>query len=215
MADTTPTRRPLIRASLIRAWWDRLRGRLEPTPCPFSDAFVLDAPVRRLFAGPDRVVGAFNLQEGERVVEIGPGTGYYSVDAAQKVGPSGLLVCLDIQREMLAETRRRLEASGCQALFIQANAANLPLRSHSLDHVFLIGVLGEIPDRSGSLAEFHRVLRESGRLSVSEQLPDPDFVTKRTLRRDLHAAGFIEVSTRGHLWYTSTWQSIPVSPAMR
>jgi ubiquinone/menaquinone biosynthesis C-methylase UbiE len=77
-----------------------------------------------------------------------------------------------------------------------------------LDHVFFIAVLGEVPDHARALAEVHRVLRPGGRLSVAELLPDPDFVTKTTLRRELTAASFAEESTRGHLFYTSTWRSM-------
>jgi hypothetical protein len=53
------------------------------------------------------------------------------------------------------------------------------------------------------------VLRPGGHLSVSEQFPDPDFVTPRRLREELSAAGFVEEKTEGWLVYTSTWVSPP------
>jgi len=89
----------------------------------------------------------------------------------------------------------------------QASGTELPVRSGSLDRVVLIGVLGELPDRLTALREFRRVLRAGGWLSISEQFPDPDFVTKRPLRRELASAGFREEATRGHLFYTSTWSA--------
>jgi len=52
--------------SLISAWWDRLGGRLQPEPFPFAEAAVLDMPRRRLVASP--------------------GIGYYSVEAARRIG---------------------------------------------------------------------------------------------------------------------------------
>jgi ubiquinone/menaquinone biosynthesis C-methylase UbiE len=175
-------------------------------PCPFSHAAVLESPLRVLVAGPKRILGAFGLAEGERVLEIGPGIGYYSLEATRRVGERGRLTCLDIQRDMLLEVRRRILVAGQDnAGFVQASAIMLPLRSDSVDHVFLIAVLGEIPDRPQALAEIRRVLCPGGRLSVSEQFPDPDFVTRRALRRELQAAGFIENVTQGHLFYTSTW----------
>jgi ubiquinone/menaquinone biosynthesis C-methylase UbiE len=73
--------------------------------------------------------------------------------------------------------------------------------------VYLITVLGELPDRAAALAEVRRVLRPGGRLSVSEQLPDPDYITPRALRSELSTAGFIEDSTRGLVVYTSTWRT--------
>lgn len=156
-------------------------------------------------AGPDKVLGAFGIALGQTVLEIGPGTGFYSVEAARRVGTSGHLICLDLQAEMLRHTRERIERSNLSASFVRASAHALPLRSSSVDQVFLITVLGEIPDRAKALAEIKRVLRAGGRLSVSEQFPDPDFVTVRTLRRELVAAGFLEEKTQGWLFYTSTW----------
>jgi ubiquinone/menaquinone biosynthesis C-methylase UbiE len=194
--------------SLLRAWWKRLRGELEPKPFPFADAAILETPLRALVAGPERVLGAFGIGAGERVLEIGPGIGYYSVDAARRVGREGRLVCLDVQREMLGAVRSKVAAAGGQAFLIQGSATELPLASGCLDHVFFIAVLGEVPDHGRALAEVRRVLRRGGRLSVAELFPDPDFVTKTTLRRELGAAGFAEESTRGHLFYTSTWRSI-------
>jgi hypothetical protein len=65
------------------------------------------------------------------------------------------------------------------------------------------------------VAEIKRVLRPGGRLSISEQFPDPDFVPRRTMRRELRAAGFVERATKGHLVYTSTWSTAPFVEAPR
>jgi len=193
--------------SVLGAWWDRLRGRLRPRPCPCSLGGWLDVPGRRLVAGAPRVLGEFGIGAGQTVVEIGPGTGFYSVEAARRIGPSGRLLCVDLQREMLEVTRGRVHVAGLRAHFVRANASALPLRPGSADHVFLVTVLGEIPDRPHALAEMKRVLRRGGRLSVCEQFPDPDFVTPASLRRDLSTAGFVEERTRGWLFYRSTWSA--------
>jgi ubiquinone/menaquinone biosynthesis C-methylase UbiE len=167
----------------------------------------LDTPLRTLVASPERVLADFGIGAGDRVLEVGPGVGYYSVEASRRVGASGRLLCLDLQKEMLLEARRRVhQANLATADFIAASATQLPLASRSVDHIFLITVLGEIPERRIALAEFRRVLRPPGFLSISEQLPDPDFITRGTLRRELSAAGFAEERTRGHLFYTSTWR---------
>lgn len=155
--------------------------------------------------GPAKLLTAFGIETGQRVVEIGPGTGFYSAEAARRVGSSGHLICMDLQMEMLRHTKARIEASGLSVSLVQANAHALPLESGCIDHVFLITVLGEIPDRGKALAEIKRVLRPNGWLSVSEQFPDPDFVTRGTLRRELGAAGFIHRRTTGWLIYSSIW----------
>lgn len=66
--------------------------------------------------------------------------------------------------------------------------------------------LGELPNRRDAMKEIRRVLLWDGKLSVSEQFPDPDFVTLRALRRELQPLGFVEVASAGHLVYNSTWR---------
>src|SRR3972149_6441699 len=125
-------------ASILGGWWERLRGRLRPRPCPYSLAGALEMPGRRLVAGPRLVLDAFGVGPGLTVLEIGPGTGFYTLEAAGRVGPSGRLICLDLQPEMLRHARRRLEASGLRATFLRADARALPLGPGTVDHVLLV-----------------------------------------------------------------------------
>lgn len=192
--------------TILRGWVDRLTGRLKPGPCPFSIAAVLDSPLRKYVAGPDRILSRCDVRAGDRILEIGAGTGYYSLQLALRAGSGGRVICLDLQQEMLLATRDRLrQVPGCRADLVLADAAALPIRSHSVDRVVLIGVLGEFSDPDVVLSSIRRVLRTTGRLFVSEQLPDPDFVTRGKLRRELTRHGFIEESTRGRAFYTSMW----------
>jgi ubiquinone/menaquinone biosynthesis C-methylase UbiE len=194
----------------IRVWWNRARGRMTPTPCLYSYRWVLDLPARAWSGGsPTRILNAFGLASGERVLELGPGTGYYSVEAARRVGVTGQLICLDIQKDMLQSLHRRLHDAGSTSVsLLQGDATWLPLQSGSLDHVFLVTVLGEIPNLPHALREIRRVLKSDGRLSVSEQFPDPDFITLGTLRPQLIEAGFTEERSQGRLVYASTWRVV-------
>jgi ubiquinone/menaquinone biosynthesis C-methylase UbiE len=115
---------------------------------------------------------------------------------------------------MLHHTRRRLEAAGLRAAFVRADAQALPIHSATVDRVLLVTVLGEIPDRTSALVQILRVLRAGGLLCVSEQFPDPDFVTIATLRRELASAGFVEEETLGSLFYTSTWLKVTAPDAV-
>jgi SAM-dependent methyltransferase len=203
--SSTAALRAWLGATILAAWWARLTGRLRPQPCPYSLAAALEVPGRRLLAGPQRLLRDFDVRPGACVLEIGPGTGFYSVDLACRVGEQGRLVCLDIQPDMLRHTKQRVGAAGLETDCLHADARALPLRSSTVDRVLLVTVLGEIPDRHRAIAECRRVLVEDGRLCVSEQFPDPDFVSRRQLRRELVAAGFVEEKTSGWLLYTSTW----------
>jgi ubiquinone/menaquinone biosynthesis C-methylase UbiE len=86
------------------------------------------------------------------------------------------------------------------------DATRLPTADASFDVVFLVTVLGEIPDRAAALAECHRVLKPGGVLSISEMFGDPHYQRKAIVRRLATAAGFRPASIEGGFWlYTANF----------
>src|SRR5215203_7233833 len=83
-----------------------VRQRKAPSACRYSLRSTLDLP--HLFVTRSRLREMLSPQPGERVLEIGPGTGYYSLHAARWLEPEGTLEVLDIQQEMLDHTMLRL-----------------------------------------------------------------------------------------------------------
>jgi SAM-dependent methyltransferase len=169
---------------LLRYW---LRG-----PCPYRQRWLLDNLPRRLIQPVSSMVEGFHLAPGSTVLELGAGTGYFSIEAARRLGPEGRLLCLDIQPLMAAFLRGRLLEEGvANAHPVVADAMSLPLADDSGDVAFLVTVLGEVPDRSQALSELRRVLKPGGVLSVTETLPDPDYQSERTVRGLCAANGFL------------------------
>lgn len=166
------------------AWW----WRKNPSACPYSQRFWVEAP-HPLITRP-RLREALEPVAGERVLEIGPGTGYYTLDLAEWVGPEGAVEIFDIQREMLDHTMGRVAERGLANVSpTEGDARSLPYDDDSFDAAILITVLGEIPDPQAALREVARVLRPAGRLIVGELFGDPHYVTPATLRRHGEAAG--------------------------
>jgi ubiquinone/menaquinone biosynthesis C-methylase UbiE len=156
-------------------WW-----RKNPSACPYSQRFWVEAPHPIISRGRLREVLA--LQPGERVLEIGPGTGYYTCDIAEWVGTEGRVEIFDIQQEMLDHTMRAAADSGATNVVpTRGDAATLPYEEDSFDAVVLVTVLGEIPDGDAALREIQRVLRPGGRLVVGEIFGDPHFTTFSSL----------------------------------
>jgi ubiquinone/menaquinone biosynthesis C-methylase UbiE len=160
-----------------------------PRAYPPSLTGLLEGPIRRSRLNRDRCLAESGLRPGMRALEVGPGGGYVTEAAVERIGPDGRLVCLDVQREMLRQVHDRLGAR-CPAL-VCASGSELPFREGVFDLVFLVGVLGEIPDRDGALRESRRVLRPGGSLAVTESLPDPDYVRTGMLEGRARAAGFV------------------------
>jgi len=193
-------------ASLYVFVWIRERyGR--GGPIPVSRAGTLLHPLRGWLQPVRPVLDKFGLRPGATVLELGPGPGYFSVEAARIVGPEGKVVCLDLQPGMLQVLAGRLEeASVRNACPLAGDATRLPLAAASVDAAFLVTVLGEIPDRPQALAELRRVLKPGAALSFSESLTDPDYVFQASLRDLCRAMGFRELSYSGErLGYTMTF----------
>ena len=135
----------------MSAWYDLLAGA--------SEAAYVEAGLRQLDAG-----------EGERVVEIGFGTGHALVSLTQAVGRSGQVYGVDLSEGMARQARRRLERAGRQgeAVLVLGDGARLPLANGATDGVFMSFTLElfDTPRLYRVLGECRRVLGETGRLCV-------------------------------------------------
>jgi len=157
---------------------------------PHQLAFLLEFSLRRFVLSPERLADRLEISETSRVLELGPGPGYFSRAVARRV-PKGYLLLADLQGEMLQKARRKLARAGFwKTGFVQANGTALPLASGAWDCVFLVAVLGEVPDPTSCLQELYRVLRPGGLLSLTEQPGDPDFIALPEARKLVEGVGF-------------------------
>ncbi|MFN2153015.1 MAG: class I SAM-dependent methyltransferase [Anaerolineales bacterium] len=128
-----------------------------------------------LFAGSEKKFTETGLQilgakVGERVLEIGFGTGHSLAMLAQQVGETGLVTGVELSPGMIEVTRKRIQAKSPErsAQMIQGDGTLTPFASNSFDAAFLSFTLelfseAEIPV---VLKECHRVLNQEGRLVI-------------------------------------------------
>ena len=164
-------------------WW-----RKHPSACPYGQRFWIEAPHPFITRG--RLLEALQPHPGETILEVGPGTGYYTLPVAEALAPNGTLHILDLQQEMLEHTARRAHDARLENIEPRlADARELPYADATFDAAYLVAVLGEIPDQDAALRELTRVLRHGGRLVVGELFGDPHMVTEGALRRRARDAG--------------------------
>jgi|GEM_PF-182708 len=181
-------------------------------PCPHELSWLVDNPIRR--NAVPRLLDRVGIRSGERVLELGPGLGAFTVEAARRAGPAGRAVAVDIQPSMIAQVEARVRRAGLANIETHlASAHSLPLPTASIDRAFLITVLGEIPDPDRALTELHRVLAPDGVLSIGEAFLDPDYpFTAETIRR-VEAAGFRLTERHGNFWeYALNFRKAAVEP---
>jgi ubiquinone/menaquinone biosynthesis C-methylase UbiE len=137
------------------------------------------------------VVDRLGLTGAERVLEVGPGPGFFSTELARRL-PRGRLELFEVQPEMLDNSRHSLDGAGCHNVGFHAGDAcdGLPFPDGAFDVAFLAAVLGEVPDKVACIRSLARVLRPGGLLVLVEAFPDPDRLSVPVLRRLVEPEGF-------------------------
>ena len=124
--------------------WTRAFGR---GVFPHQMSWFLELPGRGLIMSAKTVAERLPVRPDARVLEIGPGSGYYSVAVARRI-PEGSLTLVDIQQEMLDKSARKLEAAGIANFSTKrSDGKSLPFEIGTFDALFLVTVFGEIEAR--------------------------------------------------------------------
>ena len=183
--------------AVVLAW---RRERNAKSVFPAENASALLNPARRLIQRPEQAIREFGIGSGDRVLELGPGPGYFTPHVARTVSPTGSVLAVDLQPAMLRELRTRLSLETLPHVrMVAADATRLPFRGDAFDAAFLVAVLGEIADPARAMAELRRVLRPGGVVSFCETFNDPDYVREGALRELCWSAGLRVVERRRKL----------------
>src|SRR6476661_2712758 len=167
-----------------------------------------------------RVQEALSARPGERVLDVGCGSGFYVTELLDRVGREGSVTGVDSAPAILAVSAQRPEGRHNVA-FYEADAPNLPVADGTFDAAVSVQVLEYVPDATAALAEMHRALLPGGRVVIwdvdwatvswhttdyarmrrlldawDRHLTQPSL--PQTLAPRLREAGFSDVTMAGH-----------------
>lgn len=168
-------------------------SKLPKSPFPYWMAFVLVGPLRRFLFNPRKIIDDSGIKEGQTVLEIGCGPGFFTEFISEKIGRRGRLIAQDVQPQMLAKLEKRMARFPVKENIelMLANSSKLNLASESVDYIFAANVFEEIA-KEGELKrtanELYRVLKPNCLLLFGEHRVPPGVINN--IRSEIERAGF-------------------------
>lgn len=134
---------------------------------------MLEREERDGFQLPDRVMDTLDVRPGERVADVGAGSGYFTVRLARAVGPDGTVLATDIREPMIAHLDRRLHDEGLANVRTRLTRKDDPmLEDGAYDTILLVDVWHYIRDPEFA-RKLSRGLAPGGRLVIIDYRPKP------------------------------------------
>lgn len=122
----------------------------------------------RMFSDPQHNIEQFGLSDGMVVADMGAGSGFYAIEAAKAVAPTGKVYAIDVHKDLLERLKK--EAQGVHIRTIEVVSGDLEklggskIRESSCDAVIASNILFMLEDKKTFLTEVKRVLKTGGKM---------------------------------------------------
>jgi ubiquinone/menaquinone biosynthesis C-methylase UbiE len=133
-----------------------------------SNKSKLESIERYRLIPPKRVLDLMDLKNGQTMLDIGAGTGYFAIPALSIIGAEGKLVVADISPEMLADIKSKIPENQTNIEYLLCETNHLGLTHKSFDQILMAFVFHEIEHQKAYLQMLKPLLTENGQLTLVE-----------------------------------------------
>jgi ubiquinone/menaquinone biosynthesis C-methylase UbiE len=139
--------------------------------CPWWMGYLLLSPIRKWRQDPTRILAPY-VRADMRVLEPGPGMGFFTLEIARLVGPSGRVIAVDVQPRMIEALRRRARKAGLadriDAHTVSPSSMELSGLDAAVDFVIAFAVVHEMPSAASFFLEASRAMKPGAGLLLAE-----------------------------------------------
>ncbi len=134
---------------------------------------AMESRFRYRFFGPTQILRGTDIQPGQIILEVGCGTGFFTLPAGQLIGERGCLVAMDILPACVELVSKKVQAANLKNVRVtQGDAMSTKLDAGNFDLVLLFGVIpAPMLPLNRLLPEMHRILKPEGTLAVWPPVP--------------------------------------------
>lgn len=131
-------------------------------------AIIMESRLRYKFFGPAKILQGAGIRPGMKVLEIGCGTGFFTITAGRMLGDQGCLIAMDMLPQSVEAVTKKVQAAGLRNVqIIKGDALDTKLEKESLDEVIIFGVIpAPMLPLEKLLTEMHRILKPGGVMAV-------------------------------------------------
>jgi ubiquinone/menaquinone biosynthesis C-methylase UbiE len=136
--------------------------------CSFKIAGGLDSKIRRFLQNPQKILKPY-IKEGMTVLDIGCGVGFFTIEIAKMLGPSGKVFAADLQDGMLKILEKKIKGTYLEQNIILHKCEEKKIGlNEQVDFVFAFYFVHEVPDRDVLFKEIYTILKPGGTMLIVE-----------------------------------------------
>jgi ubiquinone/menaquinone biosynthesis C-methylase UbiE len=131
-------------------------------------AAIMESRLRYKLFGPKKILEGSGIKEGMKVLEVGCGTGFFTLNASKMIGENGVLISMDMSPLSVEMVANKVEKANLKNVkVIKGNALDTKLEESSIDEILIFGVIpAPMLPMNQFLSEMHRILKPNGIMAV-------------------------------------------------